>query len=239
MNFWHLLRGSKPKDILLKFSPEGSHFVSVSWNFDLKNSSDREWMIETHKETGKETIQWKKSGKDEISLFQNEKLLQYAKVKSDHEKNYGLMNIALHSAIMNGLEKEKEFMLTPVSGATTMDFQNETRALQWIQASFGTLTRVLDKMKNDPSLILTAAFFAGVNPETKERVVRLIAFNLDILYYLRDDQTLQLIVFDDKNQGHGQSTAPTYQQIIKVTKPQFYDELVKLTNQLARVGELR
>lgn len=238
MNFWHKLWSQNPRDIFLKFSPEGAEFISVSWNFDLKDSSERQWMVELHK-GHKDTIQWKKNKGEELSLFRDEKLKNFSKIKSERAESVAFMNIALHSAIKEGLEKEKEFMLTPVSGVTTMDFQNETRALQWIQASFGTLTRVLDKMQNDPSLIFTAAFFAGVNPETRERVVRLIAFNLDVLYYLRDDQSLQVIVFDDKNMGHGKSTAPTYQQIIKVTKPQFYDEIVKLTNQLARVGEIK
>jgi hypothetical protein len=238
VNFWHRLWSKNPKDIFLKFSPEGAEFISVSWNFDLKDSRERQWLVELHKKH-KDTIQWKKNKGEELSLFQDEKLKNFSRIKSDRVETAALMNIALHSAIKEGLEKEKEFMLTPVSGATAMDFQNETRALQWIQASFGTLTRVLDKMQNDPSLILTAAFFYGVKTEKSERVVGQIAMNLDVLYYLREDQSLQVIVFDDKNMGHGKSTAPTYQQIIKVTKPQFYDEIVKLTNQLARVGEIK
>jgi hypothetical protein len=129
-------------------------------------------------------------------------------------------------------------MVTPVSGATAIDIQSETRALQWIQATFGTLTRALNSLKGNREMILTAACFSGKVPESGEEVVRVIAFNLDIFYYLRPDFTLQIVVFDDKNMGHGNSKTPTFQQIIKVTKPQFYDEIIKLQHQLAQVGEI-
>jgi hypothetical protein len=148
------------------------------------------------------------------------------------------MNLAIHSTIKHGLESHQDFMLLPVSGATALDMQAETRALQWIQASFGTLNRALDKLKSDGDLILSAVFFSGNVPESEEKVVRLIAFNLDIFYYLRPDNSLQIVVFDDKGEGHGQSKTPSFQQIIKVTKPQFYDEIIKLLSKISQIGEL-
>jgi hypothetical protein len=148
------------------------------------------------------------------------------------------MNLSIHSTLKYGLEQNHEFMVTPVTGATTLDIQNETRALQWIEATFGTLNRALDNMKKNPDQVLTAACFSGKVPESGEEVLRVIAFNLDIFYYLRPDFTLQIVVFDDKNLGHGQAKTPTFQQIIKVTKPQFYDEIIKLLHHLAQVGEI-
>lgn len=238
MNIWRYLWPKDSKELFLKFSPLEASFVSVSWNFDLKNPAHRSHAIEIHKDV-KEVIEWKKADGEELSFFKNSKLLSHQKIKQPRREYADLMNLAMHSTIKTALESHQPFMLSPVSGATTQDFQNETKYLQWIQASFGTLSRVLKKFPEDPSLILTAAFFSGIAPDTKEKVVRLIAFNLDVLFYLRDDSTLQVIVFDDKNLGHGKSNAPTFQQIIKVTKPQFYDEIVKLTNQLAHVGELK
>lgn len=238
MNFWQRLRCPDPKEYFLKFSPHSASFVSVSWNFDLKNPSHRQTAIEIHQHS-KEVIEWKKSSGEEVSFFENDKLKSHKKISGSRPEYTALMNIAMHSTIKSALESHQEFMLTPVSGATTQDFQSEAKSLQWIQASFGTLSRVLKKFPEVPSLILTAAFFSGVTPETQEKVVRLIAFNLDVIFYLRPDFSLQVIVFDDRNMGHGGSNAPTFQQIIKVTKPQFYDEMVKLTNQLAHVGDLK
>ncbi len=236
MNFWRLLRGSQdPKKLFLDFDPQKAAYLSVSWNFDLKEPSQRLWQIEVQGEK-EEIIEWHGGKSLELRFFRDQKLLASMKPKSLEEKD--LMNIALHSAVKEGLTRHQEFMLAPVSGATTMDYQNEQRALQWIQASLGTLTRVLNKMKADPSLILTAAFFSGKQPDSEDTILRLIIFNLDLILTLKSDSTLQIVVFDDKNQGHGSSNAPTFQQIIKVTKPQIYDEIMKLVHQIATAGEL-
>ena len=88
-------------------------------------------------------------------------------------------------------------------------------------------------------MILTGAFFSGLEPSTGDRVLRLIAFNLDVLFYFQKDDSMRILVFDDKNMGHGQSKNPSFQQIIKVTKPQFYDEMIRLTHEVATVGELK
>jgi len=110
--------------------------------------------------------------------------------------------------------------------------------LQWIQASFGTLLRALQSFQNNKELILTGACFSGKVPDTQEEVLRVMAFNLDIFYYLRPDSSLHIVIFDDKDRGHGTSKNPSFQQIIKVTKPQFYDEIIKLLYELAKVGEI-
>jgi hypothetical protein len=181
---------------------------------------------------------WRKSKKEELFFFENEKLVTKKKINKQSDDLKSLMNLSLHSTIKYSLEKNRDFMLSPVSGATAIDFQSEAKALQWIQASFGTLKMALEGMSKQKDLILTGAFFSGVVPEGKDEVLRVIAFNLDIFYYLRTDQSLQIVVFNDKDQGHGKSKTPTFQQIIKVTKPQFYDEITKLLLDLANVGEI-
>ncbi len=88
-------------------------------------------------------------------------------------------------------------------------------------------------------MILTAAFFSGLEASSEDKVLRLIAFNLDILFYFQKDGSMRILVFDDKNMGHGQARNPSFQQIIKVTKPQFYDEIIRLIHEVATVGELK
>ena len=183
-------------------------------------------------------IHWEKRQHEEVKFFEGTKLERKRRLPPGDEEFKALMNLSIHSTLKYSIEFNHEFMVTPVPGATTMDIQNETRALQWIQATFGTLTRALDSMNNRPDLILTAACFSGKVPESGEDVLRVIAFNLDIFFYLREDYSLQIVVFDDKNMGHGESKTPTFQQIIKVTKPQFYDEITKLLHKLAQVGEI-
>ncbi len=237
MSLWQRLFGADPKDLFLSFNPHGSSWCVVTWNFDLKTPLKRKWMVEIHKEKN-ELIQWSKGEVEELFFFLGGNLIRKRRISQTQEDLKPLMNLAIHSTIKLGFEKHQEFMLSQVSGATTQDMQNEFRALQWIQASFGTLSRALDSLKKNPDLIQTCAFFSGTEPDSKSEVIRIIAFNLDIFCYLIEDQSLRIVIFDDKNMGHGESRNPTFQQIIKVTKPQFYDEIVKLVHQIAEVGEV-
>jgi hypothetical protein len=236
MSFFGMF-GKDPKDLFLEFNPINSFWRVVTWNFDLKSHSERRWSVEVHGVKTK-IITWEKNGSQKLRFYENDKLIRKVKLSNGVDQAKDLMNIALHSTLKYGLEKNHDFMMTPVIGATAMDMQNEARALQWIQASFGTLIRALDSLENKQDLILTGACFSGKAPETDEDVLRVMAFNLDIFYYLRDDKSLQIVVFDDKNLGHGNSKTPTFQQIIKVTKPQFYDEIIKLLHRIAQVGEI-
>lgn len=237
MNFLKFF-GKNPRELFLEFEPQKASWSVVSWNFDLEKAHSRQWSVEIHGECT-QIIKWLRTdSENEIRFFKNHKLLKSKKVNTKVSEFISLMNLAIHSTVKHGLETHQDFMLSPVSGATAFDMQAETRALQWIQASFGTLSRALDRLKEDRKLILTAVFFSGRVPETGEIVVRLIAFNLDIFYYLKPDHSLQIVVFDDKGEGHGQSRTPTFQQIIKVTKPQFYDEIIKLLNKISQIGEL-
>jgi hypothetical protein len=236
MSFFGLF-GKDPKDLFLEFNPSGTHWRIVTWNFDIDEHTRRQWTVEVHGEKSR-VIQWKVSKMPEVRFYESDKLIRKKQVTDHSDELRALMNLSLHSTLKYGLEINQEFMVTPVSGATALDIQSETRALQWIQATFGTLSRALTNLKSNREQILTAACFSGTVPESGEEVLRVMAFNLDIFYYFRPDFTLHIVIFDDKNLGHGQSKTPTFQQIIKVTKPQFYDEIIKLLHHLAQVGEI-
>jgi len=230
--------GKDPKELFLAFNPMGSNWRVVTWNFDLEDPSVRRWTIEVHAHEKAKIIHWERGQNEELRFFEGTSLARKRGVPQNDEELKALMNLSIHSTLKYGIETNHEFMVTPVPGATTQDIQNETKSLLWIQATFETLTRALDGMKARRDLILTAACFSGKVPESGEDVLRIIAFNLDIFFYMRTDFTLQIVVFDDKNLGHGEAKSPTFQQIIKVTKPQFYDEITKLLHKLAQVGEI-
>lgn len=229
--------GKDPKDLFLNFTPLDSQWRVVSWNFDLKDPSERLWTVEVHGKTIN-SIEWNRLEHEEVLFFQNQKLLRKRRISPAQTDLKEFMNLSIHSTLKYSMEINHEFLLTPVSGATTLDFQNEARALQWLQASFGTLMRALESMQGRPELILTAAIFSGIEPTSGQNVLRIMAFNLDIFCYFQPDFSLQIAVFDDKNLGHGGAKTPSFQQIIKVTKPQIYDEIVKLVHRIATVGEI-
>lgn len=229
--------GKDPRSLFLDFTPQDSSWRVVSWNFDLKNPRERLWTLEVHNES-RESIEWSRLEHQEVKFFKNEKLIRKRRIPENNKEFRELMNLSIHSTLKYSMESQHEFLLTPVSGATTADFQNETRALQWLQASFGTLMRSLEQFKERPDLILTAAVFSGLEPSSGQNVLRIMAFNLDIFCYFHPDFSLQIAVFDDKDLGHGGAKTPSFQQIIKVTKPQIYDEIVKLVHRIATVGEI-
>lgn len=238
MSMFDFLGGKDPRQLFLEFTPLDSSWRVVSWNFDLKNPNERLWTIEVVK-NGPESIEWLKTDIEEVKFFKNQRLLRKRRIPSKRDELKDLMNLSIHSTLKQSLESNHEFLLKPVSGATTADYPNEARALQWLQASFGTLIRALDQFENRPDLIMTAAVFSGLEPQTNMNVLRIMAFNLDIFCYFQNDLTMQIAVFDDKNMGHGGAKTPSFQQIIKVTKPQIYDEIVKLVHRIATVGEIR
>ncbi len=242
MNLWKLFFGKDLKEHFLSFDPGASHWRAITWNFDLKFPDEKSWVLEVHGKTI-QLIEWRRRTADEVRFLRNSIAVGKQRAPKIEGELRALMNISIHSTIKHSLESNHEFMRAPVSGATTEDMLREAKALQWIQASFTTLQGALEKFNRDPNLILTAAFFSGKvpeeNQESRDEVLRLIVFNLDISLYLRPDQSLHIIIFDDKNLGHGESKTPTFQQIIKVTKPQFYDEIVKLVHRLAQVGEIK
>ena len=158
MSFLGYFFGQDPREFFLKFTPEGSSWNIVTWNFDLKNPKDRQWTVEVLKHKS-ELILWGKSLHESVSFFENTNLIRKRRVSKRQLDLKVLMNLSIHSTLKHSLEKNHEFMTAPVSGAITSDMQTEARYLQWIQASFGMLIRALDNMKNSPDQILTASFF--------------------------------------------------------------------------------
>lgn len=239
MSFWRrFFQSNNPRDLFFKFNPAGSTWRVVHWNAELEKSHHRNLTLEVQGQQH-EIIRWDNFGeKSELRFYRDDGLLLKTKTHADDELKH-LMNIGLHSLLKFSLEGDQPFMLEPVSGVTAMDFQNEARAQQWIQASFGTLMRAMDQFENKSDLILTASIFSGKVPDSQEHVLRVLAFNLDIFYYLEAEGNLRIMIFDDKDKGHGVSKTPAFHQIIKVTKPQFYDEISKLVHRIAKVGEIR
>lgn len=230
--------GKDPRTLFLEFTPGPSVWRVVSWNFDLKDTKDRLWVLEVHRPEADESIEWARSENETVRFFKHKKMIRMRRIPSDKTEFQKLMNLCIHSTLKQSLESSHEFLMTPVSGANTMDYQNEARALLWIQTSFGVVMRALDQVKDRPDLILTAAVFSGKDPMSGLNVFRVIIFNLDIFCYFQDDLSLQVAIFDDKNLGPSRARTPSFQQIIKVTKPQIYDEIVKLVHRIAIVGEI-
>jgi len=213
-------------------------WVAVTWNLNLKKTVARSLCLDLQG-TSSLFIEWHRDKKDEISFStNNDKNRRLIFGPNDVTEFYPLLNLKTHEVISSSLDAFKDAILTPVSGVTALDFQEEQKYLEWLKTTFKVLNSALDKIQVDKSLVLTAGFFSGLEPQTGKKVVRILAMNLDIFYYFEEDSSLKVVIFNDKNLGHGSAQAPVFHQNIKVTKPQFYDEMIKVINKIAVVGEL-
>lgn len=228
MNFFKRLL-KNPKDLFAELPAQDSEWTVLTWNWDLKNSQERKVALELNNKTSTKTI-WN----NKELIFSKEGKVSAYNHKNDKELK-DLFNLASHIAVKSSIESHYDFM----KKTSEADINTETRALQWIQASFKTLEGALNKVAKDPESILVAAFFSGVHPEMGQSLLRLICFNLDINYFMLEDGSLRIVVYNDKNLGHGHQSEPSFHQIIKLTKPLFYDEMIKLLQQVTSVGEIR
>jgi hypothetical protein len=237
MNFFSIFFKPKLKDFFLSFDPSRFDWRVVAWNLNLQDSSSRTYSIELKGEKIT-SVEWTRSKFSSLRVAKDKGKI-FKKLSGNDQSDYArMMNLAIHSTILAGLDELKPLILQPVSGVTAPDFQSESKALEWLKVSFTTLNNALEKIGTDSNLILTAGFFCGLQPDTGEKVLRLLALNLDIFYYFLDDNSLRIVIFNDKDQGHGSAKSPIFHQIIKVTKAQFYDEIIKLINKLAIAGEV-
>lgn len=218
----------KPEDFFKKLSITDSQWSVLTWNWDIKESEERKQSIELNGPKLSRVI-WSNK---EVVFIENKKIRAFSHHQSQKLKD--LFNLSSHLIMKSSIESHYDFMRKTQEG----DLNSETRSLQWIQASFRTLQGALDKVSKNPEMIFTCAFFSGVNPEVGQRVLRLICFNLDINYFMLEDGSLRIVVFDDKDLGQGSAQEPVFHQIIKLTKPLFYDEIIKLLQQVTSVGEI-
>lgn len=226
------------KDHLLKIHPSDFSWRVVSFSFDGHGHDLRHTKIQLQKNQDQWLFQFpqKKESTFPLILSSGKEKLSWnaSSVEMEDQKT---LNLFLHETMRVSMEEMIEFMKTPVSGVTSADYQNEAQFLKWFEVSLTVLTKALDKFGKDPSLVLSGCFFAGRRPENNERLVRLIIFNLDIFFYLQEDNSLRVLIFDDKDKGHGSGKTPVFQQIIKVTKPQFYDQMVLILQRVTQYGE--
>jgi hypothetical protein len=226
------------KTELLKTHPSDYSWRVVSFSFDVTGYDLRHTKIQLQNEKLQWLLQFPQQKKSSFPLIidsaDKKQSWKSSMVTAEEES---VLNLFLHETMRVSMEEMLDFMRAPVSGVTSADYQNEAQFLKWFEVSLNVLHKALDKFHKDPALVLTGCFFAGKRAENGERLVRLIIFNLDIFFYLQEDNSLRVLIFDDKDKGHGSGKTPVFQQIIKVTKPQFYDQMVNILQRVTQHGE--
>ena len=227
------------KSELLKLHPEDFSWKVISFSFDSDGFDRRHTKIQLQNEKGWHLLQFPQQKKSThpivLSTSKDEKNIWPLSEITPQDQQ--VLNLFLHETMRSSMEEILDFIKAPVSGVTTMDYQSEAQFLKWFEVSLTVLDKALDKFNKESHLVLTGCFFAGKRNDNSERLIRLIIFNLDIFFYLLEDNSLRVVIFDDKDKGHGEAQTPAFQQIIKVTKPQFYDQMILILQKITQHGE--
>lgn len=112
------------------------------------------------------------------------------------------------------------------------EISQEEKALEWIKVSFKILEKaVIESLTNTDLLFQTLLFF-GVNPKSSLHEIRLITFNLDILFELRADGTLRVKIYNDKKEEFGSNKKADLEGDFSFRKREMFDELTRLLSLL-------
>ena len=104
----------------------------------------------------------------------------------------------------------------------------EEKALEWMKASFKVLEKAVIESLTNPDLLFQTLLFFGINPKTQKHEVRIILFNLDIIFELHENTSIRIKIFNDKNNKFGSNKKADLEGDFKLRKREMLDELTKI-----------
>lgn len=148
-------------------------------------------------------------------------------------KMFGPLWLFTHLCLKESFDPYKEKSLVPVSGQTAAGLQDESKGLQWLQASFRVLQGALESCQRNPEQVVVANF--SLTPDG----FSLQCFNLEMNLVFRPEGFMSVVVFDDKNQGAGSAKTPSLEADFATLKPAVIDEFIKLSALIMKAAESR
>lgn len=153
------------------------------------------------------------------------------------EKTFAPLWLFTHLSLNESFNALKEKALMPVSGLTTQSLQNESKALQWLQATFKVLEGALQRCRDDKENLVVATFWVGLRDG--RQVMRISCFNLDMTAAFRESGVLHMLVFDDKGNLPGSAKTPSLEVEFGMLKTSVLDELIKISAAILGAAESR
>jgi hypothetical protein len=210
------------------------HF-SMSLNFPQAYASSFElmWQVESPKSL------WR--GKALLSLVQSQLIVeQESRLKFQTLKRQRVQSQIpvlfwyAHNEIEQKLDHYKTFALSPAQGITTIDLQNESKALVWLQTSLRVLKASLERCEKDPEVVFQG-FISFESGQTEK--IRMVIFNMDVTYFFHPDQSLEVVVYDDKSKTHGSAKEPSLSITVRSLKAPFLNELIPILSAWMKCAE--
>ncbi len=112
--------------------------------------------------------------------------------------------------------------------------ENEDKAVEWIRVSFEVLTKAVLESLTNPEFLFQSTFFCGVNPKTNKHEMRLMAFNLDMTFYLLDDNNLRVLIYNKKPGVEHLELKPVLMGDYSFRKREIFDHLINLLSVLSK-----
>jgi hypothetical protein len=153
------------------------------------------------------------------------------------EKTFAPLWLFTHLSLNESFRALKAQALTPVTGLTAATLQNESRALQWLQATFKVLEGALQRCREDKENLVVATFWVGLRDG--RQVLRISCFNLDMTAAFRESGVLHMLVFDDKGAEPGSAKTPSLEVEFGMLKTSVMDELIKISAAILGAAESR
>lgn len=110
----------------------------------------------------------------------------------------------------------------------------EERALEWIRVSFDVLSRGIVESLTNPDYLFQNTLFAGINPKTGKREIRLMTFNLDMTFILLDDNDLRVIIYNKVPNVSLEELKPALSGDYSARKREIIDHLTALLAVLSK-----
>ena len=165
--------------------------------------------------------------------FYGQKKIYSGQIQQDLEiKNTRvLFNNILDSAI----EREIKFFSEKMNQSefSPRQLEAEEKALEWMRVSFDVLTKAVLESLTNPEFLFQTTFFAGINPKSNMREMRLITFNLDMTFLLLEDHNLRVLIYN-KKPGETSDLKPALTGDYSFRKREIFDQFISLLSVISK-----
>ena len=164
-------------------------------------------------------------------FFGSKKIYNGEMLNDDEIKNTRVLFNNLLDAF---IEKEIKFFSESMNKSefSPRQLEAEEKALEWMRVSFEVLTKAVMESLTNPEFLFQTTFFAGINPKSGRREMRLMTFNLDMTFLLLDDNNLRILIYNKKPTDKPEDLKPALMGDYSFRKREMFDQFIGLLSAL-------
>lgn len=166
------------------------------------------------------------------NVFLGSKKIYAGEMKNEEEiKN---TRVLFNNLLDSFIEKEIKFFSKNMNESefSPRQLEAEEKALEWMRVSFEVLTKAVIESLTNPEFLFQTTFFAGKNPKTGMREMRLLTFNLDMTFLLLEDKNLRVLIYNKKPGDKPEDLKPALMGDYSFRKREMFDQFINLLSAL-------